>query len=145
RIGGGDGLVARRLQRGAEGAGAVGQRAVARQGRLAVGAGEVDRARVAGRHVVALIERRYREGERRARGGRRRGTDREVRRGTGRGVDGAAGAGGACVGGVGGGDGLVAQRLQGGAEGADTVGQRAIAGQRGAAVRTGEVDGARVA
>ena len=80
RIGRGDRLIARRLERRAECPRAVGQRAVGRQRRSAIAAGEVDRAGVTGRRVVELIQRRHGEAESRA--GRRssRCADREMRR-----------------------------------------------------------------
>ena len=51
------------FERGAERAGAVGQRAVGGQDGLAVAAGEVDRAGVAGGRVVERVLRRHREVE----------------------------------------------------------------------------------
>ena len=52
RVGRSDGLAAGRHQRDVERAGAIGQGVVGRQDRLRVAAGELDRARVAGRGVV---------------------------------------------------------------------------------------------
>src|SRR5205085_1473267 len=98
-VGGGDGLVARRLQRGTEGVHAVvlaaarRERVVRRQHRLAVRAGEVGGAGVAGGRVVEGVQRRHREVEGRAGGRRARGTDGEVGGGGGADRDGVAGAG----------------------------------------------------
>ena len=68
RVGGRDGLAAGGLERDGEGADAVGQRGVSRQGGLAVAAGEVDGAGVAGGCVVELIESRHGDVESSARG-----------------------------------------------------------------------------
>ena len=72
-------LAARRLQRDAERARAVGQRGVGRQDRRRVAAGEVDRARVARGRVVVRVFRRDRETEGAARRGAGGGADHEVR------------------------------------------------------------------
>src|SRR5205823_1519238 len=125
-----DGLTAARPQAGAEGAAAVAQRAVGRQRRHTVAAGEVDRAAVTGRRVVELVQRRDREVERGARRGRGRGADGEV-----------GGSGGAYVyaalfgadgtgDGVGRRDGLTAGGLESGAEGAGATAQGGVARQR---------------
>src|SRR5205814_1685886 len=79
RVGGGERLVAGGLHRGPTRGGAVGQGGVGRQGGLAVAAGEVDGAGVAGGRVVVGVQGRHREGERGAGRGVGRDADAEVR------------------------------------------------------------------
>src|SRR5207247_1025133 len=78
-IGCSHGLVARRLQGGAEGADPAAERAVARQGGLGITTRDVDGAAVARRRVVELVLGCHRHGEGNARRGRRGRTDHEVR------------------------------------------------------------------
>src|SRR5205823_1173191 len=135
----------RRLQRGAEGAGAVGQRAVGRQDGQAVAAGEMHRPAVARRRVVELVEGGDGEGEGAAGRGAGGSADREVRGVSGTDGDGIAGAGDGTGRRIGGGDRLVAGGVQRGAEGAHPTAQRAVAGQGGGPVAARKVDRAAVA
>src|SRR5207253_2143742 len=77
-VGGGDCLAAAGKQGGEERAGAAAQRGVAGQRSTAVGAGEVDDARVGHVRVVELIERGHGEVEASAGGGRGGRADAEV-------------------------------------------------------------------
>src|SRR5207247_2015854 len=95
---GGERRIAGRLERhaAAEGVDAIVgriERVVRRQHRLAVAAGEVDRAAVAGDYVVEKVERGHGRAEGRARRGRGRGRDAEVTRRGGADRDRATGAG----------------------------------------------------
>jgi WD40 repeat protein/tRNA A-37 threonylcarbamoyl transferase component Bud32 len=69
RVGGCDRLTSRRLQCDAKSAGAVGEGRVGRQHSLAITAGEMDRAGVAGSRVVEGILGRHGDAERRTRSG----------------------------------------------------------------------------
>src|SRR5207248_5947614 len=108
----GERLITRRFQRSAEGAGAVGQGAVAGQRGLAIAAGEMDGAGVARRRVVELILRRDGETEGRAGGGAGRSADSEMRGGGGADGDGIARAGDRTRNRVGGGERLIAGSFQ---------------------------------
>src|SRR5207302_1958505 len=98
-------------------AGAAAERAVGRQGGVAIAASEVDGARVAARGVVELVERRHGEAKGRARRSAGWSADTEVGRGNGTDGDAVARAGDGAVGGIGGGKCLIACCLQRGAEG----------------------------
>src|SRR5207302_985016 len=145
RVGGRESLVASGLQGGAEGTGAGAQGAVRRQDALAVAAAEVGRAAVARRRVVGVMERGDGDAEGAAGGGAARSADHEMGSAVRVDVNAVTGAGDGAVSGVGGGDGLVAGRFQGGAEGAAAVAQRGVVRQAGVTVAAGEVDGAGVA
>src|SRR5207237_1264713 len=121
-IGGGQRLVAGRLQRGRERADTADQGTVGRQSGLAVGAAEVDGAGVGRGRVVEGVQGRHREAEACPRDGRGRCADGEVRGGCRADGDGGAGAGDAAGAGVGGGQRLIPGGLEGGAEGANPAG-----------------------
>src|SRR5262249_29131280 len=78
RVGGGDRLRARVLERGAGAGRAVGQRTVGRQQGGGVGAGEAGGAPVAGGRVVELVLGRHGKAEGAARGSTGWGADGEV-------------------------------------------------------------------
>src|SRR5581483_4401846 len=115
RIGGRDGLVAGRLQRGVERPGAAAQRGVGGERGGAVGDGEVRRAAVAGGRVVELVLRRDGEGEGTPRRRAARRADGDVRRRRGAHGDASTCAGDAAVVRVGRGDRLVGGGDEGGA------------------------------
>src|SRR5262249_2358164 len=101
RVGRGDRRGAARLEGDVEGAGAVRRHGGGRQVGLAIRAGEMHRARVAGGSVVELVLRRHRDVEAGARDRSGGGAHTEVRGGGRADRDGAAGARDAARGGVG--------------------------------------------